>query len=101
MKVAHSAAVDTLYVKFLEETDAGSNEHGIQRSEDWRTPAGAACQPGEQRENHDRQQNRAQLPARGNGDRFECEFHDRMILKLLRSNKGGQAVSVRNVHQWR
>jgi hypothetical protein len=47
MKVAHSAAVDTLYVKFLEETDAGSNEYGIQRSEDWRTPASAACQSGE------------------------------------------------------
>src|SRR5437016_1931629 len=73
--VAQPPSAQALHVKFLEQTDAGANEYRIYNRVDNGAARREARQPGKQRKDCNRQQDRGQLSAGGNRNASGSEFH--------------------------
>src|ERR1700730_19443049 len=72
---AQPSPAEVLHVKLLKQTDADADEYRIYDGVDNGAARREARQPGEQRKNYNRQQDRGQLSAGGNRNVSGSEFH--------------------------
>jgi hypothetical protein len=79
---AHPSAAQGLDIEFFEETDAGSDQNGVDRAEYHGPPACEVGQPGKQGEDRDRQQDRNQLSAGRYRQSIRGKVHSRRLVPV-------------------
>src|SRR5258708_7021025 len=83
MHAAQPSTAQDLDIKFLEKADTDSGQNPVADAVLHRSAQQVRLKPGEKGEDNDRQRDRLQLSAHGDGDAFELESH---VLAFLSSS---------------